>query len=178
MQELLSLFLIGLALSMDAFSLSLAVGTTILEKKKRLILSLFVGCLHFCLPLLGLLIGSSIANVLRVGSGFLIAAILLLIAFEMIRSVIFPSEKDFKMNFWGMSAFALSVSFDSFSIGLGINFITSKVFLGAFIFAVLSFTFTLLGLNIGHLAKKHLGKLSIIIGAILLIVVAIITLCK
>jgi len=177
-QELISLFLIGLALSMDAFSLALAVGTKSLERKKMVILSIFVGCLHFCLPLLGLLIGSSIVNVLRVGSGFLIAAILLLIAFEMIHSVIIPSEKDFKMNFLGMLAFAFSVSFDSFSVGLGINFITSKIFLGSFIFAILSFAFTLLGLNIGHLAKKRLGKLSIIIGAILLIVVAIITLCK
>ena len=178
MQEILSLFLIGLALSMDAFSLALAIGTTSLEKKKMLILSLFVGFLHFCLPLLGLLIGGGIVNILKVGSGFLIAAILLLIAFEMIHSVIIPSEKDFKMNFWGMSAFAFSVSFDSFSVGLGINFITSKIFLGVVIFAILSFAFTLLGLNIGRFAKKHLGKVSNIIGAILLIVVAIIILCK
>jgi len=178
MPEILSLFLIGIALSMDAFSLSLAVGTVSLENKKQLSLSIIVGCFHFILPLLGVLIGSNLMRFLHISASLLVAGILLLIAFEMIHGVIKPSEKSFKFSIWGILLFAFSVSFDSFSVGLGLSFISSKIFLGSFIFAILSFGFTYLGLIIGRCAKKKLGVTSNIIGAILLIVVAILSLCK
>ena len=49
-----TIFLIAIALSMDAFSLSLAYGTLGLTKKEVNKLSVIVGIYHFFMPLIGL----------------------------------------------------------------------------------------------------------------------------
>ena len=47
MNALLSTIIVGISLSMDAFSLSLAYGTVGLSKKQEIILSIVVGIYHF-----------------------------------------------------------------------------------------------------------------------------------
>jgi hypothetical protein len=56
--EILSLILIGIGLSMDAFSLALCYGVLNLEKAKIRLLSLIVGSFHFFMPLFGMLLGN------------------------------------------------------------------------------------------------------------------------
>ena len=60
MGSLLTTILVGISLSMDAFSLSLAYGTINLNKRQELTLSLIVGLYHFVMPLIGLFFGSII----------------------------------------------------------------------------------------------------------------------
>ena len=60
MQELVSILLIGISLSMDTFSLCLSLGALNSTKNKLYLLPLMVGVLHFFMPLLGNVIGKSI----------------------------------------------------------------------------------------------------------------------
>ena len=60
MKPVLTTILVGISLSMDAFSLSLAYGTINLNKRQKLTLSLIVGAYHFIMPLIGLFFGSVI----------------------------------------------------------------------------------------------------------------------
>ena len=46
--------LIGVSLSMDAFSLALIYGTYGLSRRNEIILSIIVGLFHFFMPLVGL----------------------------------------------------------------------------------------------------------------------------
>ena len=62
MNTLLTIIIIGISLSMDAFSLSLIYGTLGMKEKDKIILSLIVGSYHFIMPLLGLLIGSVVVK--------------------------------------------------------------------------------------------------------------------
>ena len=48
---MLSIFLIGLALSMDAFSISLSIGLNNISKLKRIFIPIIVGIMHFIMPL-------------------------------------------------------------------------------------------------------------------------------
>ena len=118
MSESITIFFIGIALSLDAFSLSLALGTLNIDNKKQLSFAFIVGCLHFVMPLLGTIIGSKLILILNISTQILISAILILIAFEMLRSVIDPEKKTFNLNFISLFFLALSVSFDSFSVGM------------------------------------------------------------
>ena len=52
MVEIISCFLIAVALSMDTFSLSLGLGTYNIKQQDCLKLSLMVGVMHFLMPLL------------------------------------------------------------------------------------------------------------------------------
>ena len=54
--KLISIILIGIALSMDTFSLSLSVGMFDIDRKKCLKLAIIVGIMHFIMPILGTII--------------------------------------------------------------------------------------------------------------------------
>ena len=171
--EIVTLITIGIALSMDAFSVALGIGTIGINNKKYFQISLVVGIMHFIMPLLGLLLGEKIINFLHLEAHILMAGILLLIAFEMIRSTILKEKEEININKLGIIAYAISVSFDSFSTGIGITSITNHIILSCFIFSIFSFTFTLLGLYLGKYSRKMLGIYANLAGAVLLIIIAI-----
>ena len=56
-------FFTGIGLSMDAFSLSLSLGTTNPEKNIILKTALIVGLFHFIMPILGYFIGYSFKHI-------------------------------------------------------------------------------------------------------------------
>ena len=60
---MLSIFLVGIALSMDAFSLALSIGLNNISSSKKVILPIMVGIMHFIMPALGLLLGNEIFKI-------------------------------------------------------------------------------------------------------------------
>lgn len=174
MLEIITLFSIGIALSMDTFSLSLGIGTFNISSKKALILSIIVGIMHFIMPFIGVILGQSIINLFKINSNFLLGLILIAISFEMLFDLFKKEEKIFDLSLVGMLLFALGVSLDSFSTGLGLNAITDNIYMAMSIFSVCSFCFTYLGLTFGKYTNRLLGVYSSVIGAFLLIIIGII----
>ena len=85
-------------------------------------------------------------------------------------------EKETKklMNIFQLFLFGLAVSIDSFSVGIGIKGISEKYYLCSLIFSISSFIFTYLGLILGKKLSQMLGKVSTIIGGIVLMVIGLI----
>lgn len=173
MKEIFSLIVIGIALSMDTFSLSLGIGTFSIENKKAITLSLIVGIMHFFMPLFGLLIGTKLINLFHIQADILLGIILVFIASQMVIDIIKHKEEQFKLNMLGMFLFAFGVSLDSFSIGLGLKAVTESIYLATCIFAICSFLFTYCGIIAGKFASKHLGVYANIIGASILAIMGI-----
>lgn len=178
MREIITILVIAVALSMDTFSLSLGIGTCNLTKKKMLTFSIIVGIMHFIMPLLGNLIGNTIISVFTINSNFLLGVILIYLALTMLLDLLKQEEKRVDLKIANMILFAFGVSIDSFSTGLGLQAITSNMLSAVMIFSLTSFCFTYLGLLIGKYASKILGTYATIFGAILLILIGIIHLCK
>ncbi len=168
MAQIFSLFLIGVALSMDTFSLSLGIGMFTSSNKKAIKLAGMVGIMHFFMPLLGVLIGKHLINIFKLKSDILLGIILIFIAIQMTIDIIKHKEEQFKLNIIGMFLFALGVSIDSFSVGIGLNAITNNIYLAMIIFAICSFFFTFFGIIIGKQANKILGIYANIFGIIIL----------
>ena len=63
MSLILLYFFMAIGLSMDAFSLAIVYGTNGIEKKKAIILSLFVGILHFIMPNVGNILGKQFYSI-------------------------------------------------------------------------------------------------------------------
>ena len=161
MKELLSIIIIGIALSMDTFSLSLSIGTFNISNKKALKLALIVGLMHFIMPFLGMIIGNKLIQLFELKIDILLGIILIFIAIQMIIDIIKKEDEKFNLSLLGMFLFALGVSLDSFSVGIGLTAITSNIYLGMSIFAICSFIFTFLGLIIGRFANKILINMKI-----------------
>ncbi len=178
MKEIITIFMIAVALSMDTFSLSLGIGTTNISKKRCLFFSCLVGVMHFIMPLIGNLIGNKLVELFMLKSNFLLGIILIYLGISMLLEVIKPSEEPKKMNYLNMFLFAIGVSIDSFSTGIGLSAITSNMFLSVFIFSITSLCFTYLGLLIGKYANQLLGIYATVFGTILLISIGFYHLCK
>lgn len=172
--QILSILLIGIALSMDTFSLSLSLGTFNITNKQALKLSIIVGIMHFFMPILGMLLGEKLISLFELQCDFLLGVILLFIAIQMIIDLIKHEENSFKLNILGMFLFALGVSLDSFSVGLGIKAITENINLATSIFAICSFIFTFTGIMIGKFANKFIGTYASIFGVVILLILGIV----
>ncbi len=170
--HLFFLFVIAISLSMDAFSLSLAYGTLNLKKKEMNQLALMVGIFHFFMPLLGHLFGDFLFTFLLVDPDFILFLILTILGIEMILESRKEKEKVKELTFLDSIFFALAVSFDSFSLGLGLTEV-KNLFLGPFLFSLCSAFFTYLGLYLGRFSYQKLGKIATIFGGILLILIGV-----
>ncbi len=178
MKESLTIFTIAVALSMDTFSLSLGIGTGSISKKRCLLFSIIVGIMHFIMPLVGNVIGNKLVQIFMLKSNFLLGLILIYLAITMLIEVIKPNDKPKNTNLFNMFLFALGVSIDSFSTGIGLSAITDNMLLAVVIFSITSFCFTYIGLLIGKYANRLLGIYATVFGAILLILIGIFHLCK
>ena len=174
MREFFSLLLIGLALSMDTFSLSLGMGMFNVSNRKALKLALIVGSMHFMMPFLGVILGDKLLQIFEIKYDILLGFILIIIALQMIIDIIRHEEEHFNLSLVGMLIFSFGGSLDSFSLGLGLKAITSNIYLAMFIFAICSATFTYLGIIGGRFANKLLGVYANIIGAVILFVLGLI----
>ena len=172
MREIVSILLIGISLSMDTFSLSLTLGT-VSENKLIKILPLFVGIFHFFMPLLGNFIGITLINLLNLASNIILGTVLIVLGINLAIHYFKDETAEINLNIIGILIFALSVSIDSFSVGLGINDITNNYYIASIIFALCSAAFTYLGIIIGKYSSKLIGKYAIILGIFLLLILGI-----
>ena len=176
MASYFTILLIGISLSMDTFSLSLAYGMLGISKRYKLILSLVVGAYHFIMPIIGLIIGSIIDKHTFINLHLIASIILIYIGINLITSK--NKNETLSLSKIGLLLFVFSVSIDSLTVGIGLRGITNKYFLSAITFSICSAFFTYLGLFLGNSIGNKLGIYSKITGGIILIIIAIIMFVK
>lgn len=171
--QLLTIIIIAISLSMDAFSLALIYGTININQNDIKILSIIVGIYHFIMPLIGNLIGNILIEKLFINSNIVIFIVLFIIGLQMILET-FKEEKNIKkLTLKEKIFFGLAVSIDSLSIGVGLNQIYDNILLSVTIFSIISFSFTYLGLILGKKINNIVGKISTIFGGIILMIIGL-----
>ena len=178
MTEIILLFIIGICLSIDAFSIATVVGIYNLSNKKTFLCSVTVGLFHFIMPLLGVIVSYQITRIISIDTDLILGIILLLISLQMLVEYIKPSNKEIKLTKLGIIFFAFGVSLDSFSIGLGMKAITNNLLLASTIFTICSFTFTFIGLTIGKYINRLFKNYSYLIGTIILLLLGLVFIYK
>jgi len=162
-------FMTAIALSLDAFSLSIIYGTIIKERKIIYEMSLFVGIFHFFMPLLGYYLSSLFIIKLISKINLLSFVVFLILGLEML----FSNDSDKNIinlsSIYSLIIFAFTVSIDSFSIGIAL--VNSNILIPIILFSITSFLFTYFGLNIGKKISQIKGVNKI--GGILLIALSI-----
>ena len=172
--NIILLFFIAISLSMDAFSLSIAYGTLSLSKKEINLLSVIVGLYHFFMPIIGMYVGRYILNIIRIDEDIIVLIIFSIIGLNMIIESFRKRETIKKMKLLEMIIFGFAVSIDSFSIGIGLNKLTTNPLIASIIFSFISFLFTYIGLLFGKKLNTYFGKFATILGGFTLILLGII----
>ena len=142
--------LVGISLSMDAFSLSLIYGTQNIGKKNEIMLTIIVGLFHFFMPLLGLNIGNFLLVYFVFNINIVVGIIFSIIGLEMIISSIKESDVKILLSMWGLVLFGFSVSLDSLTTGIGLKAINDNFLEVSSIFMICSGIFTFFGLKHGN----------------------------
>ena len=172
MNTLFTTILVGISLSMDAFSLSLIYGMQNFSRKNILKLSLIVGLFHFFMPLIGLFFGNVVFHYLMVDSNFVVGIIFGLLGIEMFISSFRSEEVKILIGFVPFLLFGLSVSIDSLTTGIGLSSISDNYWMVSSIFMFFSAFFTYLGLKLGGFLSDRFGKAATMFGGSLMIFLA------
>ena len=177
MSSFFTILLIGISLSMDAFSLALIYGMQGISKKNKIFLSLIVGIYHFIMPIIGLTFGTILDNINIISIDLVATLILIYIGIDLIISKSKEEDK-FEISKLGFLIFGLSESIDSLTVGIGLKAITDNFLISSTIFSITSLIFTYLGLTFGNLIGNKIGSYSKIIGGIVLIIISILLFLK
>lgn len=173
MNTFFTTLLVGVSLSMDAFSLALIYGTQGFSKRSEFILSLIVGGYHFFMPLIGLMLGNLLYSYFVFNFHFVVGIIFGIIGIEMVVSSIHDREVSIFSGFFGYLLFGLSVSIDSLTTGIGLKAINDSYLEVCSIFMICSFCFTYLGLKLGNRLNDKFGKYATVSGGGMMIVLAL-----
>lgn len=166
----IELILIGICLSLDAFSLAVSISLNYINKSKIKIYSFLVGVFHFFMPLLGYIFKLFINSVIYIPNEQIVIIVILFLIAEIIL------DKKANKTVITPFIFSFSVSIDSFSVGITLS--SKYLLVSSFIFSIISFTFTYLGFLIGNKLSKKISNNSKIISISILLIVLLYNILK
>lgn len=177
MIKLLYIFLLGIILSIDAFSVALNIGWQINNKKKEIVLCTVVGIFHFIMPLCGGFLASKIEKIITLNTNVFMGIILLFIGLISIFNL--KENRETKsLSLFTIISIAISVSLDSFSLGIALHVNQYNVILCGVVFSICSSIITLSGVFLSKYLSNLFEKNFKIIGIFLLLFLGIIHILK
>ena len=170
--NILEIILVGLSLSMDAFSISIVMGLRNNRKKSGIISSFSFGLFQFLMPIIGYFLGNILSNkIINYHSYF--SAILLIIIGILMLSEKNINETDSKLNLKELFLLSLATSIDAFIIGISFSFLEMNIFLSSLDIGIITFIVCIIGYFLGHLFNKKAHQYANIIGGITLLLLGI-----
>ncbi|MDO5294882.1 MAG: manganese efflux pump MntP family protein [bacterium] len=169
----LSVFIIGIGLSMDAFAVSICKGLSMkkLAIKQAIIVGLYFGGFQALMPLIGYFLGTSFESKIQSVSSYVAFILLALIGANMIKEAFSKEEldEDASLNFKTMVLLAIATSIDALAVGVSLAFFEVNIYPSILIIGVTTFVISIAGVKIGNVfGAKYKSKAEIIGGLILI----------
>jgi len=176
--ELVTSLAIATGVAMDAFAVSLGIGTTrrAVDFRSRFRLAFHFGFFQALMTVLGWLAGSTIAEVISAYDHWIALALLGYVGSNMIRSGFNPECECFSENpSRGKTLMMLCVatSLDAMAVGLSMAMIKTSIAFPAVMIGVVTLGFSAFGLGFGGKLGEKFGKRMEIIGWLILIGIGI-----
>lgn len=174
--EGLALGMMAFALGMDAFSVCMGMGMLKLSLRQIAKMGAIIGFFHAIMPLMGMLIGKILSEYFGKIAGMAGGMLLVLLGSQMI--IEFFKKDNEQMRFVqpagiGFILFAISVSLDSFSVGLSLGIYGAKMLVTIVLFGLASMVLAWAGLLLAQKTQKFLGRYSEAFGGVILLVIGL-----
>ncbi|MDX8363681.1 manganese efflux pump MntP family protein [Cytobacillus sp. IB215665] len=167
--EIVTLFIMAFALGMDAFSVGLGMGLIPLRLKQIFYIGVTIGFFHIWMPLVGMVIGRLLSEQFGAVTSYAGGVLLLLLGIQMFISSLKEDESSLITPVgFGLLIFALSVSLDSFSLGLSLGMFGARTAITICMFGLVSMVLTWTGLLLGRSAQRWLGTYGEALGGSIL----------
>lgn len=170
--NIIEIVLIGLSLSMDAFTISICKGIKDNNIKNGLITISFFALFQFIMPILGFYIGNILSDKIINYHSYFSSILLIVIGILMIKSDKID-EINNKFNYKELFLLSIATSIDALVIGISFSFIKENIFTSSIIIGIITFIICFIGYYIGSLFNKKAHQYANIIGGIILIIIGI-----
>ena len=157
---------------MDAFAVSICKGLTVkkLKPAHMLIPAAYFGGFQGLMPLLGFLLGSSFAWLIRDFDHWIAFVLLLLIGGNMIRESFGKEEKaDPSFAPKAMLPLAVATSIDALAVGITFSFLEVHILPAVLIISATTFCFSMAGIKIGNVFGQKFKSKAELLGGLVLI---------
>ncbi len=165
---------IAIGLAMDAFAVSLGVGTSRRATDNRSIfrLAFHFGFFQGFMTFLGWLAGSTISRWISQYDHWVALVLLAFVGINMIRSGMDNETKSYDQNpskGGYLMILCIATSIDALAVGLSMAFINIEILQPVIIIGIITLVLSLIGLGIGNKLGKNFGKRMEIVGGMILI---------
>ena len=166
--------LIGVGLAMDAFAVSLGIGTggQAESQRAKFRLALHFGIFQSLMTIVGWLAGSTIVHFIEGFDHWIAAALLGYVGINMIRSGLHPDRQAFPSDPSRgkiLVMLAVATSLDAMAVGLSMAMLKYAVLLPALIIGVVTLGLSSFGLLAGSGLGEKFGKRMEILGGLVLL---------
>ncbi len=176
--ELVTVTLISIGLAMDAFAVSLGIGTAgqIPTLRGKIRLAAHFGIFQAGLTALGWLAGETVVQYVKGFDHWIAFALLAYVSFNLIRSGLAANGKAFEQDpSTGriLVVLSLATSIDAFAVGLSIAFLNVPILLSVLMIGIVALVLSGVGLFSGIRLGKTFGKRMEILGGLILLGIGI-----
>ncbi|MBU2647300.1 manganese efflux pump MntP family protein [bacterium] len=159
--HIFSIIGIAVALAMDAFAVSIAVGIQLKTTRFRQFfrLSFHFGLFQALMPIIGWSAGLTIRSLIAAFDHWIAFGLLALVGGNMLKEAFTaenPDREEKKDATKGMTMVMLSVatSIDALAVGFSLSIINEPIILPAVVIGLVALIFTIIGLNLGNFASN------------------------
>ncbi|MBO7300018.1 MAG: manganese efflux pump [Tidjanibacter sp.] len=181
--DFLTLFLIAVGLSMDAFAVSICKGLTLGKTPlgKCAYVGMWFGGFQALMPIIGYFVGVSFRSSIERFDHWIAFALLALIGINMIRESLGKEEEaegctecDKKaLSVRSMFPMAVATSIDALAVGVGFAFLSVDIWSSVICIGITTFALSAVGVKIGSLFGSRYKSKAELAGGIILICIGL-----
>ena len=180
--DIFTLLAISVALSMDAFSVSICKGlaTKKFSFKTALLCGLWFGGFQALMPAIGYFLGAQFEHLITSFDHWIAFGLLLVIGVNMIREAMSEDESTDNAEcscsctgFKTMLMMAIATSIDALAVGVSFAFLSVDIWKSVAVIGVTTFLFSFVGVKIGNIFGSRYSKAAEITGGVILILLGI-----
>ena len=172
--DILTVLMIAVGLAMDAFAVSLGIGTSdrSTNARARFRLSFHFGLFQCCMPIIGWVVGSTVSRWIAPIDHWIAFGLLAYVGANMIRSGFNSEAESYSQDpSRGRTLIVLAVatSIDALAVGLSLAMLEVEIITPSIIIGIITYGLSMLGLFAGNKLSQKFGKRMEILGGIILI---------
>jgi putative Mn2+ efflux pump MntP len=183
--NLISILLLGFAMSTDAFAAAIGKGAAMKRPQlsQALRAGLIFGVIEAITPVIGWLLGKGASRYIQAWDQWIAFVLLLGLGLHMVWNGLKP-EPDEPVDeakhhgLLGLALTGLSTSIDALAVGVGLAFVDTPIAVVAVVIGVCTFSMVTLGVMLGRVLGAMVGKRAELIGGIVLMGVGTVIMLK
>ena len=175
--SIMYLFILAVALSMDAFTVAICKGLAMqkADLSKAVIVGAYFGFFQAAMPMLGYVIGKRFASYIVAVDHWIAFVLLAVIGINMMKSALSEEEydEDSSLQVKNMIVLSIATSIDALAVGVAFAFVQVNIILALCMIGVITFIISACGVRVGSFIGSKMKKYAEVAGGVLLILLGI-----